>query len=378
MIHVELVAADDPRVAAIWCALEPRGPASAFLAWGWIETWLALLPPCARPVLAVLHHGDAPVAAAFFGRRRVTRHQVVTSRSWFLQGTGVPRFDELCVEHVGAVGDPDALGALLERLPPTWDEVVLAGVECEAVAALAGFRVHVDREIAAPFVDLARVREAPGGYLSLLGSSTRAQIRRARRELGELAVEVATDPAHAADIYDALARLHVARWRAAGQPGAFSDTWFDGFHRRLIADRLASGEVQLVRVRAGGRTIGCLYNLVHRGRVAFYQSGLAELRGPHDKPGLVCHAAAIEHAACAGHDVYDFLAGEARYKRNLSTDVTHLVWARIQRPLARFAIENWLQERAARLPRPRGTPAATLAEPRSAPCSVSAATSSSA
>ena len=355
MSQVELLAADDPRVEPIWRALEARGARSYFLTWGWIGTWLASLPADVRPVLAVLHGGDGPIAAAFFGRRRITRHHVITSRAWFLQGTGVPRFDELCVEHVRAVGDGGALGALIARLPPVWDEIVLAGVDRDV---LTGLHAHVDREIAAPYVELARVRAAP--YASLLGASTRAQLRRAQREAGPLAVEIAADHAHAIDIYDELVRLHAARWRAAGQPGAFADPWFDDFHRRLIADRLASGEIQLLRVRAGELTVGCLYNFVHRGRVAFYQSGLAEPRGPHDRPGLVCHAAAIDHAARAGHEVYDFLAGDARYKRNLSTDVVHLVWARVQRPLARFAIENWLQERVrhgrCNAPEARNTP----------------------
>lgn len=319
------------------------------MSWGWIEAWLASLPADARPVLAVLRDGEA---AAWFGRRRVTRHHVITSRAWFLQQTGVPRFDELCVERVGAVGDAGALRELIAGLPPSWDEIVLPGVDREIVTALGNDRVFVERAVAAPYVDLARVRGST--YPQLLGSSTRAQLRRAQRGLGPLVVEEATDAAHATSIYDELVQLHGARWRAAGQPGAFADPWFDAFHRRLIEARLASGEIQLLRVRAGERTVGCLYNFVYRDRVAFYQCGLAAPAGPHDKPGLVTHAAAIEHAARAGLAIYDFLAGEARYKRNLSTDTAELVWARFQRPLARFAVENWLQARIARL---RGTAA---------------------
>jgi CelD/BcsL family acetyltransferase involved in cellulose biosynthesis len=74
--------------------------------------------------------------------------------------------------------------------------------------------------------------------------------------------------------------------------------------------------------------------------VAFYQSGLAAPADHHDKPGYLCHAAAIEAAAAAGLEVYDFMAGDDRYKQNLATDEVTLVWARLQRPLVRFALED--------------------------------------
>jgi CelD/BcsL family acetyltransferase involved in cellulose biosynthesis len=168
----------------------------------------------------------------------------------------------------------------------------------------------------------------------------RAQLRRAQRGFGELSLDVAADEREAADIYGELVRLHGLRWRARGQPGAFADPWFDRFHRRLIAERFRHGEIQLLRLRAGATTLGCLYNLVAGGRVLFYQSGLESFADPHLKPGYLCHAAAIRHNAAAGHAVYDLLAGASRYKQSLATDEVELVWARIQRPLCRFAIEE--------------------------------------
>jgi CelD/BcsL family acetyltransferase involved in cellulose biosynthesis len=122
------------------------------------------------------------------------------------------------------------------------------------------------------------------------------------------------------------------------------------FPRRLIAQRFAHGEIQLLRVRGERGTLGCLYNYLHRGRVLQYQSGMASFENQHLKPGFVCHAAAIEHAASAGHAIYDFLGGDVRYKKSLSTDATSLVWACVQRPRARFFVEDrvrrWRDRRA--------------------------------
>ncbi|MGE3546615.1 MAG: GNAT family N-acetyltransferase, partial [Kofleriaceae bacterium] len=64
----------------------------------------------------------------------------------------------------------------------------------------------------------------------------------------------------------------------------------------------------------------------------------------HMKPGYVLHAAAIEHAAKLGHSIYDFLAGDMRYKDNLSTDKGELWWACVQRKRARFLLEDRLRD----------------------------------
>jgi len=79
---------------------------------------------------------------------------------------------------------------------------------------------------------------------------------------------------------------------------------------------------------------------VYRGRVIFYQCGLATFDDPHIKTGYLSHAAAIEYNALAGHSFYDMLGGHARYKDNLATGANRRVWLRVQRPLARFTLEQ--------------------------------------
>jgi CelD/BcsL family acetyltransferase involved in cellulose biosynthesis len=347
---MELVDAGSPRVARIWRALEAGAP-SYFQTWGWISTWLARLPAGEAPSLAVIGPDASPRAACFLSRRRLVRHGFVSSRALFLNTTGDPRLDDLTIEHNAVLRDPASpltLGELVAALPGDWDELFLPALSPAAFPgsavgeAVGGVTVQVERTSNAPFVDLAQVRSAPGGYLSLLGSGTRAQIRRAQRKFGALALEVATELPQAQDIYTELVALHGASWRSRGQPGSFADAWFDGFHRALIVDRFAHGEIQLCRIRAAGATIGCLYNYVWGGRVHFYQSGFASFDDPHLKPGYVCHVEAVQHAAAAGHRIYDFLAGATQYKESLSTGAAPLTWARVQRPLARFAVEKQL------------------------------------
>ena len=193
--------------------------------------------------------------------------------------------------------------------------------------------------------DLDRVR-AKGDYLSLLGGSTRSQIRRAQRKSGRLELDVASTLPEAIAIYDEMSAFHGRYWRSRGEFGVFADPWFDRFHRTLIERRFAHGEIQLLRLRSDGVSVGCLYNFVANGHVAFYQSGLNHIPERDLKPGYQSHVAAVEYAAKQGLAIYDFL-GDARYKQNLGTDASEMVWARVQKKRARFALEDHLRRFAA-------------------------------
>ncbi len=260
--------------------------------------------------------------------------------------TGVPRFDNVWIEYNGLAGRELGIARLIEALPDDWDELFLPGLRPAAFGGLSeaiirGFVVRIERTVPSFFVDLERVRAS--GYLSLLGSQTRAQLRRAGREAGEVQLEVATDVQHALAIYEELIELHQLAWQAKGHPGAFADPWFVKFHARLITKRFPHGEIQLARLRTENGTLGTLYNFVYDGRVLQYQSGLAETGNKHLKPGFLAHSAAIEHAADAGLSVYDFLAGDMRYKKSLSTDQCSMIWARVQRQRFRFLFEDRLR-----------------------------------
>lgn len=337
------------RVRDVWCGLEASCQPSYFLSWGWVETWLDALPPSAPITLYVARRAGAPVAAFFLGARTQWRHRVLPSRALHLNQVGDGAYDEICIEYNGMVhnGQPPAFTEVLDHLPGDWDEIYLPALDADdalargLIADHARLRLRIDGNTPSPMVDLAKVRDA-GDYLKVLGGNTRSQIRRSQKlynARGKLALDVAGSPAQALEIFDELVALHRRSWSERGQAGAFVP-FVHAFHKRLIAQRFASGEIQLLRIRAGDSTVGCLYNLVSRGTVAFYQSGLAFESDSKLKPGLVCHALAVAHDAAAGHRWYDFLGGGSRYKQSLSTDARNLVWLRLQKNRLRFALED--------------------------------------
>ncbi|MEO8592829.1 MAG: GNAT family N-acetyltransferase [Candidatus Solibacter sp.] len=350
---------DEPsRVENIWKSLATEGARSYFLSWGWIENWLASLPRQVPIKLAVLKEGDEPVCAFFLGRAKVANQKVFRSRALLLNQTGCWAYDRLYIEGNSVVckGTPAcSLQQIVDALPGDWEEFYLSALDPSsfpgnALSSLTGRNeLMIARVLPCPYVDLQLVRDKGGNYPAVLRSNIRAQIRRTVRiyeTQAPIVTEMAHDVASAMDIYRELIDLHQASWTTRKKDGAFATEYFREFHRKLIEKRIHSGEIQLLRVRCAGKTIGCLYNFVFRGTVYFYQSGLAYSDDNRVKPGYVCHAEAIRLSAETGADAYDFMAGSDEYKQRLATHQRSMIWARVQKPKLKFRIER-LARRAA-------------------------------
>jgi CelD/BcsL family acetyltransferase involved in cellulose biosynthesis len=345
--------ADRDRVRQLWQVLTAEGAPSYFLSWSWLENWLELLPAQFDVQMACFRQAGAPVLGCLLVRAPFSRQGIFRGRRLAIHETGNWEYDSLYVEYNGFVGRPNAaqtVAPLLWSLPRPWHEIEFSGLDAQAfpgqqlLQESGPFEVSVTQERQAHYIDLAAVR-AKKDYLSLLSSNTRSQIRRSERMYAEMhgavTVEVARDLTEARAFYDEMLDLHRRSWELRGQESHFLRPWIQAFHQRLIVERFPSGEIQMVRVRAGEYTIGCLYNFIHAGRVYFYQGGLVHEYDNKLKPGMVSHAAAIQHCAGLGLAEYDFLAGVEQYKERMGTDHRTLAWARVQRPLLRFKAEKF-------------------------------------
>jgi hypothetical protein len=169
------------------------------------------------------------------------------------------------------------------------------------------FRVVVDREVTESHVDLDTVRAVEGGYLATLSPQIRAHLAHARRLVGDIEIEAVTDGPRCHAILDELLELNGAR--------------DDQFFRRLIDQRAPYSEIQLQRIRANDRTLGCFYNITWHDQVCYQLCAFASI----DDADL-CHAAAIEHAAAGGFTFYQL----QRARTHLATGSTHRVWLRLE------------------------------------------------
>jgi CelD/BcsL family acetyltransferase involved in cellulose biosynthesis len=340
-----------------WRELSARAEHSYFTSWPWVSTWLDLTGPRRPPELVEVSRDGRIVGMALLGFRRHTQGRIVPVNGWFLHETGHSDIDDLTVEHNGVLADKEYADEVHERFLdycvrelPSADALFLSGVtEGTALARAAEKCGHSRWNVARvvkerPYftVDLERLRTEGKEYLSYLGSSTRSQIKRSMKayeaECGPLVLRSASTPEEARAFFAEMLELHNIAWQARGKEGAFAFQEILDFHLRMIPRAIVHGDVQLLRISAGQKVLGVLYNFVWQGRVSSYQSGFAFSERNKLKPGLVCHTLAVKHCLDLGLNVYDFLAGDHRYKAQLSTDQGTMRWLRLERRTTKMGL----------------------------------------
>jgi CelD/BcsL family acetyltransferase involved in cellulose biosynthesis len=344
-------------LALLWRDLEARADTTLFLSWSWIGAWIAELGHC-PPVL----FGEASGALVLLGLvvpQRRWEAGVIRVNGLRLHTTGERGKDCIAIEYNGFLVDrawvgrieAEAVGWLLRRATVGGrrrDELHVMGMlECDRAKFVPpGYLVQQPYRKPSWRIDLDAVRASGRSYLDTLSANTRQQIRRSMRlyqEAGPLSATRAVDVPTALCWLDGLKELHQRQWQARGEPGGFAFPFFERFQRRLVADCIPRGEVELLRVTRGEQAIGYVYNLVLRGHVGAFVTGFLYEDDKRLKPGLVCHTLAIERHLREGALVYDFLAGEHRYKSNLGAPGPDFVYLLIQRPTTVTRAEQLLR-----------------------------------
>jgi CelD/BcsL family acetyltransferase involved in cellulose biosynthesis len=322
-----------PELETLWRELESRADTTFYTTWSWMGNWLRVLPPNMMPGLLAARRGGRLIGLGLMVKGKALLLRSIPVKCWRLHATGIEDIDELAIEYNGFLVDRDhavpvkqaMLHFLLYSTGVKRLEMSRAESQYDQLAQRLPKDVLVRSVPATSYlVDLEQARAVPGGFLSLLSTNTRSQLRRsmgAYQALGTLALRQASSVDEARAFLVRLKALHGQTWAERGVRSGFSHGLTAArFHDSLIEQGLARGEIQVLRIDAGDTEVGYLYNFVHRGRVIFYQSGLNYgLLDKHDRPGLVCHGMAIEHNMRLGHRRYDFAAGDYRYKASLST-----------------------------------------------------------
>jgi CelD/BcsL family acetyltransferase involved in cellulose biosynthesis len=196
------------------------------------------------------------------------------------------------------------------------------------------------------YIDFIGFRDPPVDFLGSLSSKTRKHIRRTQRSYEEIGgactLRVAQSAEEALGMLQQLAELHQARWKGRGHAGAFSSQRFTGFHEMMI--RREFDRTLLFRVQAGAEVVGVLYCFLFLGWVYFYQSGLSYTLDSSGSPGRLTLYLTISH--CLERPElkgFDFMAGDAEYKRSLTSAHRPLRWIVVRRPTARSLLFRGLR-----------------------------------
>jgi CelD/BcsL family acetyltransferase involved in cellulose biosynthesis len=358
---------DWPLIADSWGALARESPyASFFLSLPWVGSWIRAFGDSLQPKILVFRDERREIKGiCLFVVRREPVGPFRVARA-YLNTAGEDETDEACVEYnallckAGAEAEVVAAFARYAR-EQSWDELVLNGMGAGPIltalqTADYAARIVANVQRSAYFVPLASLGDSgKDGYFGLLSRNTRDQIRRSIKiyeARGPIEVRPALDLEDAHAALTELARLHQASWGARGKRGIFASRKLLAFHRHLIDSAFPEAGIQLLRVTVGGDLLAVLYHFLFRGRVHFYQSGIKYENDNRLKPGLVAHATAVEFYRDAGYSEYDFLAGDSRYKKSLSTSHRPVVWLTYRRPSAKVNAIEALRSVRRRLRRP--------------------------
>jgi len=319
-----------------WIRLDVAGTHSFFLTWAWIGTLLRCLPCPPQVRLLRAKRGSETVALAILTLKRTVRAGVPLIHGW-LNATGDPAYDCITIEHNGFASAGvrandlwSAFGEWFAKGVTAANEILVIATDPEtAVLSKSRFDLeHRDTGFRTPLKSLGDLE----GFMASLSRNSRQKLRRSIRDYerdAPLSMQVARDTETALAFLSEMKVLHVRSWTRRGKRHAFANPFFETFHRSLIRVGVDSGAVDLLRVSAGDRPIGYLYNFVRNGTVSSYQSGFDDA-DTRLRPGYVCHAVAIAHYAAAGMAEYDFLAGGNALKHSYGSQNYDLYWMRVR------------------------------------------------
>ena len=359
-VAFSLEKADFAALEEMWRGLEARADINFYLSWEWIGAWVA---EAGMPDLVLAgRSGGELVCLGLLNRSVQRRHGFVRSRTLSLHETGDEKKDVIFIEYNAFLTDrnfdpieAEAIAWLRAHAGEVggFDEIQFGGFTEERYAAVAAAnRTHVHALKSTAFVDLEAVRESGGDYLATLSANTRQQIRRAIRlyeARGPLSIEAARTVEEAKDWFDAMGVLHERSWQAKGEGGAWRFPFLLAFHRRLIEGAFSTGGIEIVRVSCGETPIGYIHCLVRGGWIGSYLSGFAYEGDNKAKPGLVSFTLYIQQKLKSDVQVFDFLAGDHRYKTSLGQPGPRLYWFHVQEPRWRFRLEDALRRVKQRL-----------------------------
>jgi len=331
---------EEALLESIWNSLYCDKRNSFFLSWCWIGTWLTTLPKAIKMKFIVGYRDDLAVIVFLKGETNKKIFYFPFIKYMSINTSGDFRFDNVMLEYNAFLS--------LENESVTIPELINANVfENADIVSLPGFveppkslsllkadDFFIEKQRHPSFyVDLDRVNKSDQGYLGLLSSDRRRQLKRSIKLIGmqgDIEIQRAVGLSVVLDMYGKMLKLHKLSWNVRGKSGAFENPFSEKFHRKLLS-KTANKDVCIYQISAGNIDIGYIYGFMSQGRFLYYQSGFKVFSDNKIKSGMSCHALLIDYMSTIGVTRYDFLSGGGQYKKSLSTGKEYLSWVRIYR-----------------------------------------------
>ncbi len=328
----------------------PDAKTNLFLSDIWLKTWYLNISVKNNPLVLGVFHEEKLIGLAIFHLSNIKRRIFFKRRILSLNEIAGGQND-MTIEFNGLFVSNefkrDAWGSVLVWLYQSglqWDELQLNFLQesdakiVDELVAQRGLISLDGHDQAAPFALMPHADPWDAVEKNNISSNRRRQIRKSRslyeEKYGSFRLHIPADEEQEQEVWRKLGELHTQVWNARGIDGSFANPCWLDFHERVRAFGRESGQLQLVEMLAGEKTIGVLYNLLYEGEVYNIQTGFSYEDDNRLKPGFVCHYEAMKYCHSQGIEKYNFMGGGEDYKSSLSSEVDTQYWRTLRkRPL---------------------------------------------
>lgn len=320
--------------------------ATMFTSPAWTQAWLKSLPSTDSVQTITVCRGNQPIGLTYCAFNTTRRFFISKKTSCFLNQYGDICIDDLFIEFNEIVSRKSDKQAVYNEIlchilkSGIADEIVFSGVTSDTLELIKEItkqnriKLTIARNMPYYYINTDPAKTDHNFYENSLSPNTKRQIKRSislyQEKYGHLQIIRAKDTEQALTFFSHLRAIHTQHWQTKGRLGAFYSEELKTFHYNLIQDSFLSGLIQLLEIKAGSHLIGYLYNFKYNNKIYCYQSGFIYNDDNKLKPGLTSHWLAIQAAIHDKISEYHFLAGDARYKRSLSTHSDEMYWIKLK------------------------------------------------
>ncbi len=324
------------RLEPEWRALLAKSASDGlFLSWEWISTWWEVFGSRFSPLVLVARDADGSacgIAPLMLGagpnRARFLRHLMFIGQ----QGDVTSEY----LDFVVAAGREEEVAPAFVRhlLAEPWDALLVQNIRSDSVCAAVlasvlsekGLRVDTWRRRPSPYTSL------PASWNELYESRSKKYRKRYQycsnvlARDGPVETVVAGQDLPLDEALQHLVDLNRDRWGESGE--SFRSPDYLAFHRKLAKRMHERDALLFFFLRVSGKLVAARYDFAYAGKAWCYQGGWLR---EYEKVSLgeLALGRVLQLAISRGCREYDFLGGDAHYKRRWSTgDRTLLdLWA---------------------------------------------------
>lgn len=303
---------------------------SVFLNWNWICRWLETLPNVPIVVEAKLENQSVGLGI-FYVKSKFIFPGWFVKQIW-LHRTGHTPLDQVWIEHNDFLLDSKFTQKTRQAMVSyiaselNWHECFIGLTACDVLQDFDGISNNKRIDIDSPdyYVNLQAFATLDD-YINSLSKNTKQQLLRSFKLLkqhGQLVLREAQTLDEQTSAFSEMAEIHIDKWRKTKYGSGFDNPHFTLFHKDLISTDPENRFSSIFCLSLNGQKLAFIYLLKVKDCWYFYLSAIKSYDDNRIKVGLVAHAMIIEEGIKQHISKYDFLAGEARYKRSLSNNTS--------------------------------------------------------